>query len=98
MVLSPQNPTQREGKIMATTGNIAFFEGNNCTQDNLGSVPYLQAQYDLLLGGGPIPNDEARSCRLSDLTPGSLKLFNSPGGNLDDDWTEIKILQNVSVF
>ncbi|MFL6231692.1 MAG: hypothetical protein ACJ76N_01020 [Thermoanaerobaculia bacterium] len=79
-------------------GNIDFFEGNNCSQDKLGSVSYLKAAYDLLGGGGPIPNDEARSCRLYNLTPGSIKLFNSPGGNLDDDWTEIKVLQSVSVF
>ena len=82
---------------MADTGSIDFFEGNDCKQRNLGSVPYLPALYDLQLSGGePIPDDEARSCRLYNLTPGSIKLFSS--AKTDDDWTEIQILQYVEVY
>ncbi|HEV2844878.1 MAG TPA: hypothetical protein VG477_08540, partial [Thermoanaerobaculia bacterium] len=70
---------------MSNTENnsyVEFYEGNNCTEDRLGSVPYAQAQWDLLKGG-PIPNDEARSLRLVNVKAGSIKLYNSPGGHLD---------------
>jgi hypothetical protein len=77
---------------------VEFYEGNNCTEDRLGCVPYAQAQWDLLLNGGPIPNDEARSLRLINVKPGNIKLFNSPGGHLDDDWTEIRVLQDLQVY
>ena len=77
---------------------IEFFEGNDCTQDNLGCVPYLEAQYDLVGDNGPIPNDEARSCRLRKVTPGKIKLFNMGGGQQRDDWTEIQILQDLEVY
>lgn len=85
-------------KVNCGNSNVQFFEGNNCTQDNLGCVPYLEAGYDLSFGGGPIPNDEARSCRLINVTPGTVKLYNSPSGRDRDDWTEIQILQNLSSY
>lgn len=78
--------------------NIQFFEGNDCSQDNLGCVPYLEAGYDLEGGNGPIKNDEARSCRLVNVTPGTVKLYNSPSGRNRDDWTEIQILQSLSSY
>jgi hypothetical protein len=76
---------------------IEFFEGNNCTEDNLGCVTYLEAQWDLLLGGGPIPNDEARSLRLVNVRPGTIKLYNNPDGH-GDDWTEIQVKTNIDVY
>jgi len=77
---------------------VEFYEGNDCTEERLGSVPYAQAQWDLLKGGGPIPNDEARSLRLVNVGTGRIKLYNSPGGQLDDDWTEIQVKQAIGVY
>lgn len=76
-------------------GYVEFFEGNDCTEDRLGSVPYLAGGYDLR-DGQPIPNDEARSLRLVNVKPGLIKLFNTPGGKVDADWTEILVLKEVS--
>lgn len=76
---------------------VEFYEGNNCTEDRLGCVPYQQAQWDLMRSG-PIPNDEARSLRLVNVKPGTIKLYNGSGGHLDDDWTEIRVKQDVSVY
>jgi len=85
---------------MANCGNsyIEFYEGNNCTEDNLGCVPYQQAQWDLARDGGPIPNDEARSLRLVNVKRGTIKLYNGSGGHLEDDWTEIRVLQDLAVY
>ena len=84
---------------MSDQGRIEFFEGNDATQDNLGNVPYLTGTYTLLGNNGPIENDEARSCRLIDVTaPGTIKLYNGPEGDLGDDWTEINILSDVTNY
>jgi hypothetical protein len=40
-------------------------------------VLYLKAGPDLSGFGGPIKNDEARSCRLVNVKPGTIKLYNS---------------------
>ena len=79
------------------SGYIEFFEGNDCTEDRLGSVPYLAGGYNLR-DGQPIPNDEARSLRLVNVKRGVIKLFDTPGGKVDADWTEILVLADVSTY
>lgn len=77
---------------------FTFWEGNNCTQDNLGSVPADQnGQWDLKASGAPIKNDEARSCTISNVAAGVvLELFDSADASKRDDWAEIHMLQPVS--
>ena len=77
---------------------FTFWEGNNCTQDDLGSVPADQNnQWDLQASGAPIKNDEARSVTLSNVAAGVvLEVFDSPSASKHDDWAEIHVLQPVT--
>lgn len=52
---------------------IQFWEGNNATQDDLGSIGVTTQShfYDLTSGGNPIDNDEARSLTLHNIKAGT---------------------------
>jgi hypothetical protein len=52
---------------------IQFWEGNDATQDDLGSIGVTTAShfYDLTSGGNPIANDEARSLTLRNIKAGT---------------------------
>lgn len=75
---------------------VVFFEGNNGTQDGWPLSTESKQSYDLKSGGSPVPNDEARSCTIVDAPPGTvINVYDSPSASKDDDWTEIKVNQNV---
>ncbi len=81
------------------SNGYTFYEGNDGTQDNLGTLGYAPgANYDLKSSGAPIDNDEARSVILnSGLPQGSgLVVFDSPDASMDDDWCQIQVLQTLN--
>ena len=79
----------------ACAGRFIFYEGNSATQDMIGELSCFEGFY--VLGNYGIPNDEARSVVLRDISAGTrLRLFNSPGCGDDDDWGEIVAKQDIS--
>ena len=78
-------------------GVIRFYEGTEATQHYIGKLSSeLSKTYDLSLISAPIPNEEALSCTLIDVQPGTkIKLFNSPSPSDGEGYTEIKVLAHV---
>lgn len=76
---------------------VIFYEGNNATQTDWAPLTTeLAQQYDLK-DGGPVPNDEARSCTIVDAAKGSvIRVYDSPDASTSDDWAEIVMTQDVS--
>ena len=76
-------------------GVIRFYEGTEATQHYIGKLSSdLSKTYDLSLISAPIPNEEALSCTLIDVQPGTkIKLFNSP--SQDEGYTEIIVRSYV---
>jgi len=79
-----------------------FFEGNNCTQQLVGSMWTT----DMNVPGEPtawnvktvswFENDEARSVFIRQAKAGEvLRVYDSPGGSTGDDWAEITILRDL---
>lgn len=66
----------------------AFYEGNDGSQDQLCGVGLAPQRVAMRNTG--CPNDEARSMVLLDVPAGSvLRVYDSPEGKTEDDWTEV---------
>lgn len=75
---------------------VVFFEGNNGTQDGWPLSTEFAQSYDLK-DGGPVPNDEARSCTITDASAGTvIKVYDSSDASTSDDWAEIVVNQNLT--
>ena len=78
-------------------GVIRFYEGTEATQHYIGKLSSdLSKTYDLSLISAPIPNEEALSCTLIEVQPGTkIKLFNSSSPSQDEGYTEIIVRSYV---
>ncbi|MCH8348600.1 MAG: hypothetical protein IH901_08940 [Proteobacteria bacterium] len=78
-------------------GVIRFYEGPEATQHYIGKLSSdLSQTYDLSLVSAPIPNEEALSCTLIEVQPGTkIKLFNSHRPSEDEGYTEIIVRSYV---
>lgn len=79
--------------------DYTFYEGNNATQDNLGSLNTIPGvNYDLKKSGAPIENDEIRSMVLGKgvQAGAALAVYDSPEASMDDDWCVIQVKQNIT--
>lgn len=85
-------------EVLAGDGPMVdLHEGNNGSQDLVCALPAGQPVSVDFTSGGPCANDEARSVTLRDVSAGTvLFLYDSPGGNREDDWVAIEALQDVS--
>lgn len=85
-------------EVLAGDGPMVdLHEGNNGSQDLVCALPAGQPVSVDFTSGGPCANDEARSITLRDVSAGTvLFLYDSSGGNREDDWVAIEALQDVS--
>lgn len=74
---------------------VDFFEGNDGTQDPVGSQ-VTSHDHSVVFDGKPTTNDEARSFAIS-RTPGGrvLRFFDSPDRDRDDDWLEVIVKRDI---
>lgn len=74
-------------------GVIRFYEGPAATQHYIGKLSSDVSQvYDLSLISAPVPNEQALSCTLLEVQPGTrIKLYSSPVASLDEGCTEIAV-------
>jgi hypothetical protein len=74
-------------------GVIRFYEGPAATQHYIGKLSSDVSQvYDLSLISAPVPNEQALSCTLLEVQPGTrIKLYNSPVAREDEGCTEITV-------
>lgn len=77
--------------------SIAFYEGNNASQ-NLDCVVPLSSAYNIRMGGSyGCSNDEIRSARIIKAKAGSsFTLTGAKGGNFNEGRTEVKVLKNIT--
>lgn len=78
-------------------GVIRFYEGPEATKHYIGKLSSeLSKTYDLSLISAPIPNEEALSCTLIEVQPGTkIKLFGSTSPSQDEGYTEITVRSYV---
>ena len=78
-------------------GVIRFYEGPSATQHYIGKLSSDVSQtYDLSLISAPVPNQQALSCTLLEVQPGTkIKLFNSPDPGQGEGYTEITVRSYV---
>jgi hypothetical protein len=80
--------------ILFYSSNISSYQ----TDDFCGAIPTsVNSGTDLKNSGSPVPNDEARSCILMDVTRGTvISVYDSPSASTSDDYTTITALDNIS--
>lgn len=81
-------------------GTIDLYEGNNGTQNKIGTITDEAGQSINLKKHDDIDNDEARSLTLNDVREGAvIKLYDDPKGNAnDDDWVEIHVKKSSQQY
>ena len=68
-------------------GIIAFYKGNNGTQDVVQTVEDYPGQ-----DFRPVKNDTIRSAKLYNVRPGcEIRLYDSDNGNMSDDFTIVNV-------
>ncbi|MFY0256016.1 hypothetical protein ACDQ55_18920 [Chitinophaga sp. 30R24] len=68
-------------------GIIAFYEGNNATQNLVQAVEDAPGQ-----DFRPIQNDEIRSTKIYNVRPGcEIRVYDSPNGATDDDFCIVNV-------
>lgn len=74
-------------------GVIRFYEGPAASQHYIGKLSSDVSQiYDLSLISAPVPNEQALSCTLLEVQPGTkIKLYNSSVVSADEGCTEITV-------
>jgi len=76
-----------------------FYEGNDATKDNLGSISATPGvNYDLKASGAPIQNDEARSVVIGKgvQAGAALAVYDSPNASMSDDWCVIQVKTTIT--
>jgi hypothetical protein len=78
-------------------GVIRFYEGPAATKHYIGKLSSDVSQsYDLSLISAPVPNEQALSCTLLEVQPGTrIKLFNSPVPTDGEGCTEITVREFI---
>ena len=78
-------------------GIIRFYEGPAATKHYIGKLSSdLSKTYDLSLISAPVPSEQALSCTLLEVQPGTkVKLFNSSAPSQDEGYTEIIVRSYV---
>ena len=85
----------------STLGPTAtLYEGNSAQQNIVCTIRLSDGQrIDFKSNSLGCKNDEARSLVLYDVPAGQvLRLFDSPSGNREDDWTEIQVKRAVTEY
>jgi hypothetical protein len=79
-------------------GVIRFYEGPAATQHYIGKLSSDVSQiYNLSLISAPVPNEQALSCTLLEVQPGTkIKLYNSPVPSQGEGCTEITVRTYVA--
>ena len=74
-------------------GIIRFYEGPAATKHYIGKLSSDVSQtYDLSLVSAPMASEQALSCTLLEVQPGTkLKLFNTSAPSQDEGYTEITV-------
>jgi hypothetical protein len=74
-------------------GIIRFYEGPSATQHYIGKLSSDVSQvYDLSLISAPVPNEQALSCTLLEVRPGTkIKLYDFPVPSDEEGCTEITV-------
>lgn len=76
----------------ALAGRFKFQEGNDGTQDVVGTISASNRQSINFTQDNRFVNDEARSVRIQSVAPGArLLVFDDPRGSTSDDWAEIVV-------
>jgi hypothetical protein len=76
---------------------VTFWEGNGCTQDQVGwfSAASLPTTIPNTSGSGWV-NDEARSMLLTNIKAGTvIRVYDNGSGSTSDDWAEIRVNRNI---
>ncbi len=79
---------------------VLFYKSNISSyqiSDFTGAVPTSQTNsWNLTTSGAPVPNDEARSCILMDVSKGTvISVYDNSSGSTSDDYTTITALENI---
>lgn len=75
-------------------GDITFYEGNGACQDIVCTLNDTAGQRVNCKDHDDCENDEARSCLLRNVRANAvIRVYDSPSGDKDDDWTEITVLR-----
>lgn len=75
-------------------GIIAFYEGNNATQNIVQSVEDSPGQ-----NFRPVRNDAIRSAKMYDVRPGcEIRVYDSPDGTGDDDFCIVNVKRQAPEY
>ena len=75
-------------------GIIAFYEGNNATQNIVQTIEDNPGQ-----DFRPIQNDTIRSARIYDVRPGcEIRVYDSEDGNTNDDFCIVNVKRNAPEY
>jgi len=75
-------------------GIIAFYKGNNGTQDVVQTVEDYPGQ-----DFRPVQDDTIRSAKIYNVRPGcEIRLFDSASGNMSDDFCIVNVKRNAPEY
>ncbi|PSL44184.1 hypothetical protein CLV51_10649 [Chitinophaga niastensis] len=75
-------------------GIIAFYEGNNATQNIVQTVEDYPGQ-----DFRPVQNDEIRSAKIYDVRPGcEIRVYDSPDGATNDDFCIVNVKRPIPEY
>ncbi len=78
-------------------GRVILYEGNDCSENTIGETDDSTPQEINFKERYEFENDETRSVLLINVRSGiSIRLFDHPRGDLDDDWVEIQVIGSIS--
>lgn len=81
-----------EASSLPSGPHIVLYEGNNSSQNLVCALGVGQSATVRFPEHPDCDNDEARSARLVSVKAGTvIRLFDSPEGSRDDDWTELVV-------
>jgi hypothetical protein len=93
----PASELKASDNELASPPIITFWEGNDCSQDQVGWYTYNGTAMSMpnSSGSGWV-NDEARSMMLFRIPANTfIRVYNSGSGSLGADWAEIKINEYI---
>ena len=88
-----------EVSAMESGPRIDLYEGNDASQNLICGLPASVGHSLDFTQHAACDNDEARSMVLWNVPAGrTIRLFDSPTGDTQDDWTQIDVLKSVSNY